>query len=127
MVIEKGNAAAVAERFYDFYDGVVLDVRLEIRPRRCTLRMECHDRLSKTGWSHITVTVTDVSRFRFEYGRTSFEVLSGGAQFVWSEGLVYVVLDAYPDDGPGLPDLSTNIAFVAGVACELDAAPVAGT
>lgn len=54
---------------------------------------------------------------RFELGRRTFEVLSGGVQFARRENLIYVVFDAYPDDGPQLPDLGKNIGYIAAETC----------
>jgi hypothetical protein len=64
--------------------------------------------------------VQRVSELRFHLGKSTFEVLSGGIQLGWQGESICVVFDAYPDDGPGLPDLRTNIAYVIGDSCDLE-------
>ena len=76
------------------------------------------DRDAASGWSRVTFQLSGVKEFRFELGRKTFEVLAGGLQVAHRANLVYIVLDAYPDDGPGLPDLNKNIAYVAAESCE---------
>jgi hypothetical protein len=124
--IETDNIDDLRQRFYDFYDGVVCAVRIDIRsdPRTCEIDIQAKDRDSASGWSNVRLTVRKMSEFRFQLGRTTFEVLSGGIQFGWRETSLCVVLDAYPDDGPDLPDLKTNIAYVVGASCDVDIAPV---
>ena len=114
------------DRFYDFNDGVVCEVELAVRfaPETCRIRIESKDRDSDSGWSHVCFDVQDVREFRFARGRRIFQVLSSGIQFAWRGELVYVVLDAYPDDSEDLPDLTKNIAYVAGTSCEWNAIPM---
>ncbi len=76
------------------------------------------DRDAGSGWSRVTFHLTGVKEMRFELGRRTFEVLSSGLQIARKGNLVYLVFDAYPDDGPGLPDLSRNIAYVAAESCD---------
>lgn len=120
MRISPEHIEVLRERFSDFYDGVVKKVDLEvgIASRVCRVEVQCKDRDSRSGWSRVTFLIRDVKEFRFELGRTTFEVLSGGLQFVWQADRVYVIVDAYPDDGPGLPDLTRTAAYVAGADCE---------
>ena len=112
-------------RFYDFNDGVVCGVELAMQstPRTCRIRIESQDRDADSGWSYVCFEIRDVQEFRFAFGRTTFEVLSSGIQFAWRDGRVYVVLDAYPDDGPDLPDLAMNTAYVAGLSCDWSVSP----
>jgi hypothetical protein len=116
----------VRKRFYDFYDGVVCSVRLELRtePRRCEVVIQTQDRESDSGWSNVQFAVQRVSECRFQIGKSTFEVLSGGLQFGWLGSSVCVVFDAYPDDGPGLPDLGNNIAYVIGASCDIRITPI---
>lgn len=109
-------------RFFDFYDAVVSSVRLDLdaNPRRCEVLLQAQDRESKSGWSNVRFSVRGVSECRFQIAKSTFEVLSGGLQLAWQEQALYLVLDAYPDDGPGLPDLRTNIAYVVGSGCEVE-------
>jgi|GEM_PF-5640128 len=120
MRLQPEHVALFHERFADFYDGVVRKVELEVGvpSRACKIEVQCKDRDSRSGWSRVTFSVRGMKEFRFELGRTTFEVLSGGVQIDWQEDRVYVVLDAYPDDGPGLPDLAKNTAYVVGEDCE---------
>ena len=126
MRIQPENVDDIRRRFYSFYDGVVRAVRLNIssKPRTCEVDIEAKDMESPSGWSSICLTLLDVSAFRFELGRTTFEVLSGGIQFGWRDGAICVVLDAYPDDGEELPDLRTNIAYVIGLSCDVNATAI---
>lgn len=120
MQLQIEHVVLFHERFFDFYDGVVRGIELEVgvASRSCTIEVQCKDRDSPSGWARVTFAVRAVTEFRFQLGRTTFEVLSGGMQIAWCDGRVYLVLDAYPDDGPDLPDLSKNIAYVAGGDCE---------
>jgi hypothetical protein len=113
-------------RFSDFFDGVVCSVRLNVRarPRTCEVAIQAKDEQSASGWSNVRFTVRDVSEFRFQLGKSTFEVLSGGLQFGWQGESICLVFDAFPDDGPDLPDLSANIAYVIGASCEIDISPV---
>jgi len=120
MRLQPEHVAVFHERFYDFYDGVVRKVDLEVgvASRVCSIEVQCKDRDSSSGWSRVTFVVRGVKEFTFQLGRTTFEVLSGGAQIAWQGDRVYVFLDAYPYDGPGLPELSKNTAYVAGEECD---------
>jgi hypothetical protein len=69
--------------------------------------------------------MTEVEKARVEVGATLLQILSGGIQIIWQDGLVYLVLDAYPDDGPGLPDLKKNHAYLSAKQCFLDIKPIA--
>lgn len=124
MIVQAADLKLFRERFYDFQDGVVCFVDLKLRATPCTCRIEiqCMDRDSASGWSTVTLNVQVVSEFRFQVGRTTFEVLSGGIQFAWRDKSIYVVLDAYPDDGTDLPDIAKNIAYVVGESCEWSSA-----
>ena len=66
----------------------------------------------------MTFELHAVKEFHSELGRRTFEVLSGGVQIALRENLVHLVFDAYPHDGPQLPDLSKNIAYIAAESCE---------
>jgi hypothetical protein len=116
------NIGELRERFYEFYDGVVCSVDVEMRsaPRTCEIIVQARDRSSDSGWSTVRFMVQAVSEFRFELGKRTFEVLSGGIQFGWRNGSVCIVFDAYPDDGPELPDLTRNIAYVIGESCDVE-------
>jgi hypothetical protein len=113
-------------RFVDFYDGVVARVDLQLRatPRRCEVTVHCQDLEAKDGWSAIRLTMTGVDEFRFELGRSTFEVLSFGIQFVWKETLVYMVLAPAADELPELPDLARNIGYVVGTRCDYEIIPL---
>lgn len=113
-------------RFYDFYDAVVCDVEIRLRGESpaCQIVVQSQDREADSGWSTVTFDVHRPSEFRFELGRTTFEVLSSGIQIAWRAGSIYLVLDAYPDDDGELPDLRTNSAYVAGAECLWAALPV---
>ena len=126
MRIQPENVDEIRKRFYNFDDGVVRAVRVNIRskPRTCEVDIEAQDMESPSGWSSICFTLLGVSEFRFELGKTTFEVLSGGIQFGWRDGAICVVLDAYPDDGEELPDLRTNIAYVIGLSCDMSATAI---
>lgn len=130
MRIVSSNVDELRERFFEFYDGVVCSVRISLRPEPmvCEIVVHAMDSRSDSGWSAVRFVVRDLVDFRFQIGRHTFEVLSGGIQFGWRNGAICVVLDAYPDDGPGLPDLTTNSAFVIGATCdvEIEALPVVG-
>lgn len=110
------------EWFYDFGDGVSCDDGMTLRPKppTCRIELECKDCDSPNGWASVVLTIKDVTGFRFQRVRSTFEVLPSGIQFVWQSRLLYVLLDAHLDDGPGLPDLTKNIAYVAGRECELE-------
>lgn len=121
MKITSENLPAVLRRFYNFDDGVVEGLSLSFgkTEKCCAIDIQCQDRESRSGWAKVTLDIFEVAEFRLLYGRTTFEVLSGGVQIGWRDRRVIVVLDAYPDDGDDLPDLSTNSAFVAGAECNL--------
>ena len=112
----------VLKRFYDFFDGVVCSVCLELRAetRRCEVVIQAQDRNAASGWSSVRFVVQDVSECRFQLGNSTFEVLSGGIQFGWVGASICVVFDAYPDDRPELPDLRTNAAYVIGGTCDIE-------
>lgn len=121
MIVNVETLPLFKERFYGFYDGVVCGVELVLRSGEpvCSVCIECQDRDSASGWSDLVLEVRGVSEFRFqENAKAGFRVLTGGIQFVWRESNVYVVLDAYPDDGLGLPDLTKNSAYIVGLECE---------
>lgn len=122
MRILRDIANEVLERFYQFQDGVVCSVSLELRavPRRCDVVVHAQDRESESGWSEVRFSVHSVSECRFQLGRSTFEVLTGGIQFGWVGDSICVVFDAYPDDGPQLPDLQTNTAYVTGATCDIE-------
>jgi hypothetical protein len=88
-------------------------VDFEAKPATCEVVVDVMDAESESGWSRVVLRVQGCSRFRLEIGRTTFEVLSSGIQVGWNEDLVFLFLDAYPDD-EGLPDINTNRAYVAG-------------
>src|SRR4051794_28971277 len=121
MRIDEANIGALLDRFYNFDDGVICSVHVGMRagPRTCEVIVEAMDRFSGSGWSTVRFMVHEVSEYRFQFGKkSSFEVLSGGVQFAWRNGSLYVVFDAYPDDGPQLPDLAKNMAYVIGSSCD---------
>ena len=119
MLLDPNHIGAVTERFYQFEDGVIRRIIVELgAPPRCSIEIECGDRESVSGWARIILAVTGVTRFAFRYGKTTFEVLSGGVQFAWSDSLVTVMLDAYPDGDS--PDLAENAAYVSGSSCDLE-------
>ncbi|MES2642726.1 MAG: hypothetical protein V4850_24800 [Myxococcota bacterium] len=109
---------AFLRRFYNFYDGVVRSVRIDFEstPSTCSVVVDARDADSASGWSRIEFVVHEVGAFRFDAGRTTFEVLSSGIQVGWVNGQLLLVLDAYPDD-VDFPDLATNRAHVAGASC----------
>lgn len=123
--LDEASLGAFLGRFYDFYDGVVrrVAVDFEARPSTCEVVIDAQDAESASGWSRVVLRVSGCSRFRLEMGRTSFEVLSSGIQVGWVDDLVFLFLDAYPDD-EGLPDLSSNRAYVAGDDIQWSATPV---
>ena len=55
---------------------------------------------------------------------STFEFLESGVQLVWKDGQVFLLLDAHPEDGPELPDLSRNIGYAAGRECFLEVEPL---
>lgn len=112
------------DRFHRFYDAVVRRVSLdfESRPLTCVVVVDAQDSLSASGWARVELHVGQVRSFRFEQGLKVFEVLSSGIQLGWQAGDVVLVLDAYPDD-PGLPDLTSNSAYVVGAWCRWAAIP----
>lgn len=126
MRISEENIGVVRERFYEFYDGVVCSVHVDMRsaPRCCEVVIQAKDRDSASGWSTVRFAVQKVSEFRFQLGKRTFEVLSSGIQVGWRKGSVCIVLDAYPDDGPQLPNLNDNIAYVIGESCDVEVSPV---
>lgn len=120
--VTEDSLQAFLDRFYQFYDAVVRKIALDFdaHPPCCEVVVDAQDAESASGWSRVTLRVQACSSFRFEMGRTTFEVLSSGLQVGWSERQVgwserqiLLFLDAYPDDD-GLPDVSSNKAFVAG-------------
>ena len=121
MLLTPENVGPFLERFCVGYDGVVVSVSISMRPGPYTavIVIDSKDNAASSGWSRLTFTVTRVEQFRFEVFKTTFEVLSGGIQIVWKDHLVFVVFDAYPDDGPDLPDLRKNMAYVAGEECRV--------
>ena len=120
--IRREMTAELLERFYQFYDGVVCSVCLELRaePTQCVVVVQAQDRHSASGWSRVRFVVQAVSEFRFQLGKGTFEVLSGGVQLGWFGDSICVVFDAYPDDGPQMPDLRTNAAYVIGATCDVE-------
>lgn len=121
MLVTPETVKLFRKRFFGFDDGVVRVVELRVRsfPRSCLIEVECMDRDAPGGWSLVTLTVHSVTACRFQLGKTAFEVLSGGIQFVWRDNVIYVVVDAHPNDGEDvLPDLTQNTAYVAGASCE---------
>lgn len=120
------NCSKMMRRFYSFYDAVVSTVDIHLRggARICRIVVECQDREVDSGWSTVTFEVHRPSEFRFELGRTTFEVLSSGIQIGWREGSVFLVLDAYPDDPGDLPSLRANTAYVAGDECTWQSQPL---
>jgi hypothetical protein len=124
--ILRENASEVLERFYLFQDGVVSAVSLQLRaePRRCEVVVQAQDRDSASGWSTVRFVVQSVSECRFQLGNSTFEVLSGGIQLGWVGDSICVVFDAYPDDGPQLPVLKTNTAYVMGHTCDIEISPL---
>ena len=102
-------------RFHHVYDGVVRRVTtdFEADSTTCEIAIDAQDAQSPSGWSRVELRAQGCSRFRFEVGRTTFEVLSSGIQVGWVEDQVILFLDAYPDD-EGLPDIRTNRGYVAG-------------
>jgi hypothetical protein len=132
LVLTRENLGAVLYRFWSFEDGVVRSVTLSGSGTRRTVVVviECMDREAerirggeRPGWAHVELVVRTVSQFRFELGRTTYSVLSGGIQVAWRGEKIYVVLDAYPDEPEDLPDLKTNTAFVVGESCEVRVLP----
>lgn len=118
--ITKDDAAQIMARFYDFADGVVDRIELDLPGKALAVVVLCQDAMSTTGWSSVRFLVTGVEEFRLELGKTTFEVLSSGIQFLWRQNLVYLVLDAYPDDPETSLDLTANRAFVGGLRCEME-------
>lgn len=126
LQITKDNAAGFVARYGRECDGVVVSVDQILRPwpYRTTVVVDTKDAESDWAWCRVRFVVTGVKQSRFEVFKSTFEVLHGDIQIVWKEDLVYVVFDAYPFDGPGLPDLSKNMAFVAGEECYVTIEPV---
>ena len=114
------HIALFRERFFDFNDGVVRRVEMSLgtATRSLVVEVQCMDRDADSGWSLVTFHLSGVKEFRFELGRRTFEVLSGGLQIALQRNSLYLVFDAYPDDGPELPDLNKNIAYVVAENCE---------
>lgn len=123
--LDEASLRAFLGRFYDFYDGVVRQVTLhfEAKPPTCEVVVDVQDAESESGWSRVVLRVDGCSGFRLEAGRTTFAVLSSGIQVGWEESLVFLFLDAYPDD-EGLPDIMTNRGYVVGDALHWSATPV---
>jgi hypothetical protein len=113
------NLSMLLHRFYNFDDAVVAHVDLALRPRplSCTIDVHAGDRTTPGGWSAVRFVVHESNDFRFALGRTSFLVLSFGLQFIWKNGLIYVLLDAVPEGGTELPDLTNSKGYVAGKRC----------
>ena len=123
LQISPENCEAVLNRFDNFYDGVVCSIGISMRsePTVCEVVLEAMEGAGDgLRWRRVRLAVQGLHEFKFAMGRTTFEVLSSGIQFIWKNGLVYVMIDAFPDDGPGLPDLTTNIAYVAGSRCVVE-------
>lgn len=119
MYINASNYEDVLGRYHQFYDGVVVEIRLLMHGQAgCLVTIECMDRNAASGWSRVSLEIKEVSQFKFQYGKTTFEVLSSGLQFMWRGGLVTVFLDAYPDD-EGFPDLGGNNAYIVGRQCRI--------
>jgi hypothetical protein len=123
--LNEASLGAFLGRFFDFYDGVVrqVSVDFEAKPPACQVVVDAQDAESASGWSRVVLRMRGCSRFRLEVGRTSFEVLSSGIQVGWIEDLVFLFLDAYPDD-EGLPDIKTNRGYLAGDELQWSATPV---
>lgn len=113
--IQQATCEAFLARSYQFYDAVVrgVVVDFETRPTSCDLKIDAQDAESPSGWSRVVLSISGVTSFRFEVGRTTFAVLSSGVQLAWRPDGILLILDAYPDD-VGLPDLNSNHAFVVG-------------
>lgn len=126
ITLDPGNLDFVRERFYNFYDGVVLSVNLNVGypSKSCEITIRCQDQLSNSGWSQAVLRLSHVSEFRFEIRQYSFAVLSSGIQFAWHDKLLYVVLDAYPDEASDIPPLEENTAYVAGLSCAIETHPI---
>lgn len=122
--LDEASLGSFLARFYDLYDGVVRRVTMdfEAKPPTCEVAVEAQDAESESGWSRVVISVRGCSRFRLEADRTSFEVLSSGVQVGWIDGLVFLFLDAYPDD-EGLPDIDSNRAYVAGEELQWSSTP----
>jgi hypothetical protein len=127
MQLSRDNIEEIRGRFFEFFDGVVRSVRIDSVEgkdrtiRTCEISLDAKDRDSVRGWSRVNLRISGVSEFRFQHGRTIYEVLSDGIQVVWRENSIYVLLDANPDDNQQLRELSKNIAYVIGESCELEA------
>ena len=105
MEIDQKNVAQVLERFYNCEDALLHSVNFSLTssPSIATATIETQDREALGGWSTLVLTVSDVTNAQLVVGRIILQILSNGIQIVWKDELVYLVLDAYPDDGPGLP------------------------
>lgn len=124
--IDQKNVAQVLDRFYNCEDALLHSVSFALTssPSIATATIETQDREAPGGWSTLVLTVSDVTNAQLIVGRIILQIMSNGIQIVWKDELVYLVLDAYPDDGPGLPDLAKNNAFIAGSRCSFSATPI---
>ncbi len=121
MQIKPTDVDSLMTRFDSCCDGLLHSIGFTLipEPDSAVVVVESHDSESPSGWSRLTFSMAQVEKARVEVGTTILQILSGGIQLIWEKDLVYLVLDAYPDDGPGLPDLARNHAYISGKQCSL--------
>ncbi len=120
MKLSQNHLKIFNDRLVNFYDAVIQSVTLQSgsHPQSCQIEILAKDTQSKSGWAKVRFEVSEVKQFRFEITKRTYEVLSSGIQFIWEHDKIFIILDAYPEDGDCLPDLDNNIAFVSGNHCE---------
>jgi len=88
------DVPAFLARFWNFGDAVVRRVAIELtrdRPSRlAVVEVLARDSTASDQWVTCRLTMRRLAEFRVTEGRTSYQVLSGGLQIAWQDGIVFV-------------------------------------
>lgn len=120
---------AIAKRFYEFYDGVLRNIRVVYQGRgEVDLEVELSSRDAETtedeGWVCVRICVRNVREFGIREGeKTTNRVLSQGVHIQKFSSHIAIEFGGQVESPLTLDDLRMSDAFAVGSAIELTVMP----
>ena len=125
MELTKEHLATLTRNFCGFHDAVVSAVSVTIvrGMHNCAVKVLAQRSDDSGMWDAVEFHFHDVSAYRFEYGKRTYEVLSEGIQAFWNQSGLLVVFDVADAATAEVPALESNIAFVRAQRCSVSIEP----
>jgi hypothetical protein len=122
------SATAFLDRFWNFYDGVIRRIALDLPRQRSAqigkVDVLARDKKADDAWVVCTLQLLGLQEFVIREGKTSFLVLSDGLKLVWDSGRVFIDFGT-GEDKPTLEDIRSAGFYLSGQRVEWSVRPLA--